>query len=212
MKSTFGYLIWWWLFQTLKQTHSHYLSVSFQEAQSGIVVPGYQGPSGVVHEECLARAILKVSEDPQREGLLRYLIDYEETHTPSDWAKDVSGDSVDVSWEWTDVGIPATKIRSLLNAGLVSIVFSTNSSTYYSLVGRNVIKEALGKAQEISKSTTEQLGLPDDLFECIIGYDDLKGEIKFTLRESRRRCSLIWGHMLKYVAMTFMGLSCPGMR
>jgi len=165
----------------------------FQEAQSGIVVPGYQGPSGVVHEECLARAILKVSEDPQKEGLLRYLINYEETHMPSDWAKDVSGDSADVSWEWTDVGIPATKIRPLLNAGLVSIVFSTNSSTYYSLVGRNVIKEALGKAQEISTSTTEQLELPDDLFECIISYDDLKDEIKFTLRERKRSHYLMIG-------------------
>jgi len=165
----------------------------FQEAQSGIVVPGYQGPSGVVHEECLARAILKVSEDPQKEGLLRYLINYEETHTPSDWAKDVSGDSADASWEWTDVGIPATKIRPLLNAGLVSIVFSTNSSTYYSLVGRNVIREALGKAQEISTSTTEQLEVPDDLFECIISYDDLKDEIKFTLRERKRSHYLMIG-------------------
>jgi len=165
----------------------------FQEAQSGIVVPGYQGPSGVVHEECLARAILKVSEDPQKEGLLRYLINYEETHTPSDWAKDVSGDSADASWEWTDVGIPATKIRPLLNAGLVSIVFSTNSSTYYSLVGRNVIREALGKAQEISTSTTEQLEVPDDLFECIVGYDDLKDEIRFTLRERRRSHYLMIG-------------------
>jgi len=101
-------------------------NLCFQEAQNGIVVPGYQGPSGVVHEECLARAILKVSEDPQKEGLLRYLINYEETHMPSDWAKDVSSDSADVSWEWTDVGIPATKIRPLLNAGLVSIVLSTH--------------------------------------------------------------------------------------
>ena len=165
----------------------------FQEAQNGIVVPGYQGPSGVVHEECLARAILKVSEDPQKEGLLRYLINYEETHMPSDWAKDVSSDSADVSWEWTDVGIPAIKIRPLLNAGLVSIVFSTNSSTYYSLVGRNIIKEALGKAQEISTSTTEQLELPDDLFECIISYDDLKGEIKFTLQERKRSHYLMVG-------------------
>ena len=167
--------------------------ICFQEAQDGIAVPGYNGSSGVVHEDCLAAAALKVAGDIQKEGLLRYLIDYEEKHSPSDWTRGVSDGSTDVSWEWTDVGISATKIRPLLNSGLVSIVFSTNSSTYYSLVGRDVIKEALGKAQEISSSTTEQLVLPEDLFECIIDYDDVKEEMKFTLRERRRNHYLMIG-------------------
>ena len=73
----------------------------------------------------------------------------------------------------TDVGIPATRIRPLLNAGLVSIVFSTNSSTYYSLVGRTVIKEALGRKEEFAAAPSAKPDIPDGLFECIIGYDDL---------------------------------------
>ena len=167
--------------------------ICFQGVQKGIAVPAYQEASGMVHEECLAAVALKLAEDPQKEGLLRYLIEYEEKHAPNDWSKGISGESTDVSWEWTDVGIPATKIRPLLNAGLVSIVFATNSSTYYSLVGRVVIKEALGSREELSIASATKLDVPENLFECIIGYDDLKDEIKFTLRGGRKSHYLLIG-------------------
>ncbi len=85
-----------------------------------------------------------------------------------------------------------TKVR-LLNSHLVSIIFSTNSSTYYSLVGRAVIKGALGKTEEISIAPTGKLDIPDSLFECIIDYDDLKDEIRSTLREGRKSHYLLIG-------------------
>ncbi|MDP2920198.1 MAG: ATP-binding protein [Dehalococcoidia bacterium] len=167
--------------------------ICFQDVEKGILVPGHGEASGTVHEECLAAEALKVAEDSQKEGLLRYLVEYEEKHAPNDWARDVSGQSTDVCWEWTDVTIPATKIRSLLNAGLVSIVFSTNSSTYYSLVGRTAIKEALGKTEQLLAAPAAKLDIPDDLFDCIIGYDDIKDEIKFTLRDGREGHYLLIG-------------------
>jgi Holliday junction DNA helicase RuvB len=37
------------------------------------------------------------------------------------------------------------------------------------------------------------LDIPDSLFECIIGYDDLKDEIKFTLREESKNHYLFVG-------------------
>lgn len=165
----------------------------FQEIQEGVAVPGIGGASGMIHEDCIAAAVLNISEDSKKEGLLRYLIEYEEKHAPDDWAKSASGQTTDVSWEWTDVGIPATRIRPLLNVGLVSIIFSSNSSTYYSLVGRTVIKETLGKREELSIAPAGRLDLPDGLFDCIIGYDDLKDEIKFTLREGRKSHYLLVG-------------------
>ncbi|HEY50520.1 MAG TPA: ATP-binding protein [Dehalococcoidia bacterium] len=167
--------------------------ICFQDIAKGSLVPGYGEASRMVHEECLAAVALKIAEDPGKEGLLRYLIEYEEKHAPHDWSKDVSGQSTDVSWEWTDVGITATRIRSLLNAGLVSIVFSTNSSTYYSLIGRAVIKEALGRREELSIVPAAKLDIPDSLFVCIIGYNDLKDEIRFTLREGRKSHYLLIG-------------------
>ena len=167
--------------------------ICFQEVQNGVVVPGFQGASGVVHDECLSAAALKLAEDPQREGLLRYLIEYEEKHALHDWSREVSGQSADASWQWTDVGIPATKIRPFLNAGLVSVVFSTNSSTHYSLIGRSVIKEALGRSAEITAAPIEELELPSDLFECIVGYEDIKDEIKYTLGEGKKTHYLLIG-------------------
>jgi Holliday junction DNA helicase RuvB len=167
--------------------------ICFQDVEKGILVPGHGEASGIVHEECLAAKALNVAEDSQKEGLLRYLVEYEEKHAPNDWARDVSGRSTDVCWEWTEVGIPATRIRSLLNAGLVSIVFSTNSSTHYSLVGRAVIKETLDRREELSTAPAGKLDIPDDLFDCVIGYDDLKDEIKFTLSEGRKSHYLLIG-------------------
>ena len=167
--------------------------ICFQQVENGIVVPGRWQASGVVHEECLAGAVFKLAQDPQKEGLLQYLIDYEEKHASHDWSKDVSGQSADVSWEWTDVGIPATKIRPLLNAGLVSIVFSSNTSTYYSLVGRVTIREALGKMDEIPEVAAGHLEIPEDLFDCITGYEDIKDDMKFTLKEDRRVHYLLIG-------------------
>jgi len=167
--------------------------ICFQDIEKGVAVPGHGEASGIVHEECLAAVALKVAEDPQKEGLLRYLIEYEEKHAPHEWSKDVSGQSTDISWEWTDVAIAATRIRALLNAGLVSIVFSTNSSTYYSLVGRAVIKEVLGKREQLLIAPTERLDIPDDLFDCIIGYEDLKDDIRFTLGEGRKNHYLLMG-------------------
>jgi hypothetical protein len=107
----------------------------FQEVREGVPVPGYKEASGMVHEECLAAAALKVAQDPQKEGLLRYLIDYEEKDAPYDWAKDVSGGSADVCWDWKQVGVPFSRLHPPLNACLISIVFSTNSGTDYALVG-----------------------------------------------------------------------------
>src|SRR3990172_3486199 len=152
--------------------------ICFQEVENGIVVPGRGQASGTVHEECLAAAALKIEEDLQKEGMLRYLIEYEEKHAPDAWSKEVSGGSADVSWEWTDVGIPASKIRTVLNAGLASTILSTGSGTHYALVGRNVIKEALGRKEELTTAPPVNTDIPDDLFDCIINYDDVKDEMK----------------------------------
>ncbi len=154
----------------------------FREVGEGLPVPGYNGPSGRVHEECLAAAALKFARDPEKEGLLRYLIDYEEKHVPHDWSKEVSGGSADISWEWKQVGIPFTKIRPLLDAGLISIVFSTNSGTDYALVGRNVVKETLGRGDESLEIATEYLEIPEDLFDCITGYEDVKQDLTSLIR------------------------------
>jgi hypothetical protein len=53
-----------------------------QEIKNGVPVPGYKEASDMIREECLAAAALKVAQDPKKEGLLRYLLDYEKSTRP----------------------------------------------------------------------------------------------------------------------------------
>jgi SpoVK/Ycf46/Vps4 family AAA+-type ATPase len=91
-----------------------------------------------------------------------------------------------VGWEAQTIGLPSQKLRPLINAGLLGITFSSNSSTAYALAGKDLIRDFLEGNVTTSRTPVEQeLRLPDDLFACIIGYDDVKDEIKFTLREGK---------------------------
>jgi len=47
-----------------------------------------------------------------------------------------------------------------------------------------VIKEALGRVEETPEIAAGKLEIPDDLFECITGYEDVK-EVGF-LRKYRK--------------------------
>lgn len=56
------------------------------------------------------------------------------------------------------------------------------------------MRHFLGGNVTTFRSLVEQeLGFPDDLFACIIGYDDVKDEIKFTLTEVGRSHYLMIG-------------------
>ena len=114
---------------------------------------------------------------------------------PKKCASDITGGSADVCWEWTEVNIPYYRIHPLLDAGLVAIVFRTNRSTNYALVGRQIINEALdkGKRERAQKELAANIEIPADLFSCIIGYEDIKDEIRFTLTHGKRNHYLLVG-------------------
>ena len=168
-------------------------NICYQEVVNGVIVPGFQKAAGVCHEDCIAEAVLKIAEDPAKEGLLRHLIEYEESRAPQERASDITDGSADVCWEWTEVNIPYYRIRPLLDAGLVAIVFRTNRSTNYALVGRQIIKEALNKRERAQEELVGNIEIPTDLFSCIIGYEDIKDEIKFTLTRGKRNHYLLVG-------------------
>jgi len=170
--------------------------ICFKEVEGGVAIPSWHSGEGdscaLVHEDCLAEKTLDlIKDDPQKEGLLRYLVEFEETHAPEDWAKDVSSGTADVSWTWDKVGIPASKIMPLLNAGLLGIVFSSRSSTHYSLVGREVIKRVLVESERAreriscSAALDKEIEIPEDLFSTIAGYEEIKVFLKRVLKSER---------------------------
>lgn len=176
--------------------------ICFQEVTGGLPVPSWhpdeKGDRTFVHEECLAQRTQDfVKEDPQKEGLLRYLVQFEEEHAPEDWTKDVSGGTADVSWTWDEVGIPAPKITPLVNAGLLGIVFSSRSSTHYALIGREVIKEVLGELERLREGASiiatldKEIETPDDLFSTVSDYEEIKAFLKKVLRAERFHVLLV---------------------
>jgi Holliday junction DNA helicase RuvB len=174
----------------------------FQEIKGGVVVPswhsGERDDHAFVHEECLVQRTLDfINEDPQKEGLLRYLVEFEESHAPEDWTVDVSGGTADVSWTWDKVGIPAPKIMPLVNAGLLGIVFSSRSATCYALVEREVIKKVLGELEKVRERTNiiptldKEIEIPDDLFSTVSGYEEIKAFLKKVLKAERFHVLLV---------------------
>ena len=176
--------------------------ICFQSVEDGVVIPTWRSGEApdraFVHKECLVQRVLGViREDPQKEGLLRYLVQFEESHAPEDWTMDVSGGTADVSWTWDKVGIPAFRITPLLNAGLLGIVFSSRSSTYYSLVGREIIKGVLAEAEKARESASllpaldKEIEIPEDLFSTVSGYGEIKAFLNRVLKAERFHVLLV---------------------
>ncbi|MBM3117995.1 MAG: hypothetical protein FJ006_00325 [Chloroflexi bacterium] len=176
--------------------------ICFQEVTGGVPVPswhcGEKDDRASVHEECLARQVSDfINEDPQKVGLLRYLVEFEESHAPEDWARDISGATADVSWTWDKVGIPTSKIMPLVNVGLLGIVFSSRSSTYYALVGRKVIKKVLEEIKRVRERESllpipdKEIEIPENLFSTVSGYEEIKAFLKKVLKAERFHVLLV---------------------
>ena len=176
--------------------------ICFQKVEGGVAVPYWhtdeKGDHPFVHEECLAKRVSDfINEDPQRKVLLHYLVEFEESHAPEDWTRDVSDGTPDVSWTWERVGIPAPKIIPLVNAGLLGIVFSSHSSTQYALVGREVIKKALGELERLREEASliatldKETEIPANLFSTVSGYEEIKAFLKKVLKAERFHVLLI---------------------
>ena len=92
-----------------------------------------------------------------------------------------------VMWEWHDVQALSTSIRKMVVAGIVKVAYKTNKRTEYALVDRDVVKAALEEMeydQDIVKFEATQPGpdqtdieVPEDVFDIIVGYDDVKSII-----------------------------------
>lgn len=149
-------------------------------------------PDKFVHQNCFLAKLEELTGDAAREKMLGYILAYER-NKDIDYLRDKSQSGI-AGWEAQTIGLPPQKLRPLINAGLLGITFSSNSSTYYALAGKDLIRDFFKGNPTTSKIPTEQeLRLPDDLFTCIIGYDDVKEEMKLTLREGRRSHYLMIG-------------------
>lgn len=163
----------------------------YEDESVEIPTPSYE-PDKFAHHDCFLSKLEEIAGDATKEKMLRYILAYEKNNG-IDYLGDKSKPGV-VGWDAQAIGLPIQKLRPLINRGILGITFSSNSSTYYALAGKDVVEAFLeGRIMPHANPGNHALGLPDDLFACIINYDDVKDEIRYTLIEGKRNHYLMVG-------------------
>lgn len=93
------------------------------------------------------------------------------------------------AWEWSDVGIPTHLLKKFIETGTVRRL----SRRWYVLANREEVKKALGEFDQVQKIAEEGMRkplphpaeVPQDLFDVVEGYDDLKEFLRLSLRAER---------------------------
>jgi len=108
---------------------------------------------------------MKLNEK-QKEALLG-IFEYEQTHDPSKFS---------LGWSWSDVRVSPATLNNLILKGLVEEKFHSNSYRGLLLteLGREQAKQLAEPTEVYEKPQDENLILPDDIFEDIIGHDEVK--------------------------------------
>ena len=96
-------------------------------------------------------------------------------------------------WEWSDVQAATGSINKMIREGIVKIAYKTNKRTEYALVDLEETKLILDQikfdqdAEEygIEPQKVEEIHIPDDAFDIIVGYDDVKGIISKGLQSDK---------------------------
>ena len=104
--------------------------------------------------------------EKQRHALLS-ILEYEQTHD----AKEFS-----LGWSWSDVRVSPATLNNLILKGLVEEKFHSNSYRGLLLteLGREQAKELTKPTETPEGAPDKILTLPDDIFEDIIGHEDIK--------------------------------------
>jgi Holliday junction DNA helicase RuvB len=84
-----------------------------------------------------------------------------------------------LGFEWHQIPAQAQMLNTLVVDGLlvtggVRGTLKTNTSTYYKLKDPELVRECLKELEEISEGA-EEGDIPNDLFDFILGQDDIKG-------------------------------------
>jgi len=102
----------------------------------------------------------------QRDALIN-ISEYEGTHDPEKFS---------LGWSWSDVRVPPATLNSLLLKGIIEEKFHSNSYRGLLLteLGREQAELLVEPTETYANHQGKPLTLPDEMFEDIIGHDDIK--------------------------------------
>jgi Holliday junction DNA helicase RuvB len=84
-----------------------------------------------------------------------------------------------LGWEWHEVQTQPQKLRVLVEEGIIRVSFKSNKTTTYRLMDPETTRQAL---EVIAHGEAVPEGeIPPDLFEDIVGYEDVKYWVKKSL-------------------------------
>jgi len=100
--------------------------------------------------------------------------EYEQTHDPKEFS---------LGWSWSGVRVPPATLNNLLLKGIIEEKFHSNSYRGLLLteLGREQVKKLTEPTEVYKQPQDKTLALPDDIFEDIIGHDDIKELLTATL-------------------------------
>lgn len=134
------------------------------------------------------KGLADILEEEEYRALLDRIISYEEKRKDGEM-------KLDMSWEWDDVGGNPGRINKLVELGLVEKTYNSSNYTMYMLKDREHVKELLEEQKEIEREQelrgTGVDELPDDLFDIIVGYEDVKRRFKRALKSGSVRQSVL---------------------
>lgn len=124
------------------------------------------------------------------------------------------GGKCELGWEWRDVRVHTATITNLFLKGLLDLEYSSNSYKGYRLsnIGRNFVVMLIDGKLAINSATETKMEapMPDDLFDTIIGYDDLKILFKRALTSDKPIHILLTGVPASAKTMFLIELSRIG--
>lgn len=127
----------------------------------------------------------KLQKDPSYIEILKAAIEYEKENLDEEDPL-VSDTDYEVSWKYSDIGASPQKLYQLETCGALERVFDSNSTTAYSLDGRDDIESLIDGISEKMEDgmQVEEHDFPDDMdsvdgiFDRVIGYDEVKWLLK----------------------------------
>jgi Holliday junction DNA helicase RuvB len=149
--------------------------------------------------------------------VLRHLAEFEESEAGRKWL-------ATIGWPWRAARVWPAVLNRLVVEGCLEVVFSSNSHTGYRLTDKGKALagggpevapgQGLRQAQDVALGTAEPqtgpVALPDDLFDDIIGHDDVKELLKAALQAERPVHVLLCGPPALAKSLFLWGLERAG--
>jgi len=102
----------------------------------------------------------------------------------------------DMEWlgfEWHEVHGPPATLNKMVTSGVLDVSYSSHSSTNYKVRDPEVVKEAIALLEALPMEPEVATEIPDDIFQPIIGYDDIKEFLLKALKGEKRLHFLLEG-------------------